>query len=321
MTQRLRSFSQRRQRDYPLPNRGMRYSELTGPLMRRDVQHAVRTGELIRPSFGLYAPAASLEAGPDVATLQALCRETPHLVSHHTAAVLWALASEDLKPPFHVTSPPAGSRIKRPGLVLAHRVDVPAADRAELGGLPITSPARTWVDAALSLPLCDAVILADRCRREGRTEFGEDREPLASGQMLAEALSRRGRPRGLATARQALELSRDGVDSPMETLLRLHMQQAGLPEPEVNTWICDEHGNRMVQPDLSLRKYRIAIQYEGWEYHSDPHQMAKDIRRQENTEALGWVEVRITKEHMRGNGAAAIAKIIKALRKQGWTPR
>lgn len=320
MAQRLRRFSQRRQRDYPLPNRGMRYSELTGPLTRRDVQHAVRTGTLVRPSFGLYAPAARLEAGPDSATLQALCRETPHLISHHTAAVLWALVREELKPPFHVTSPPAGSRIKRPGLVTAHRAHVPEADRSELSGVPLTSPARTWVDAALSLPLSDAVILADRCRRVGRTEFGEDREPLASGEMLADALSRRGRPRGLATARQALELSRDGVDSPMETLLRFHMHQAGLPEPEVNTWICDEHGNRVVQPDLSLRKYRIAIQYEGWEYHSDPQQMAKDIRRQENTEALGWVEVRITKEHMRRNGAAAIAKIIRALRKQGWRP-
>ena len=104
----------------------------------------------------------------------------------------------------------------------------------------------------------------------------------------------------------------------METLLRYYMHEAGLPEPEVNAWLRDEYGNPIVQPDLSIWDYRVAIQYEGWEFHSDPQQMLKDVRRHEDTEALGWLEVRITKAHMRHSASAAITKISHALRRRGW---
>jgi hypothetical protein len=313
-----RPVHQRRSRDYPLPTRGVRYAELTEALKRRDIRHATHGGELRKVGHGLYIPAPETPFEERRATLEALCWGSQHLVSHHTAAALWGILDGDPGPPYHLTTPPQDSRMKRPNLVIAHRVHVPVADRTQLDGLPITSPARTWVDVALSSSVIQGLIVADRCRRRGRTEFGEDPRPVASAAELEAALSRRGRPRGIKRARQALHLSRDGVDSPQETRLRYVMAQAGLPEPEVNAWIRDESGRGVVQPDLSIRQYRLAIQYEGWEFHTDAEQMAKDIRRQELTEALGWVEVRITREHMRGRGDRAIDKLVRALRRQGW---
>lgn len=106
----------------------------------------------------------------------------------------------------------------------------------------------------------------------------------------------------------------------METLLRYYMHEAGLPERTVNAGLCDEHGNRVVQPDLSIWDYRLSIQYEGWEFHSDPQQILKDVAQQEHTEARGWIEVRITCEHMHHGGVAAIAKIVQSLPHQGWRP-
>src|SRR5699024_10491675 len=126
---------------------------------------------------------------------------------------------------------------------------------------------------------------------------------------LALAVEARGRVNGVRQLRSIQQLARVGADSPMETVLRLRMQEAGLPEPAVNAWLCDERGNRVVQPDLSIWDYRVAIQYDGWEVHSDERQLLKYVRRQENTQALGWVEVRITKEHMRSRAAAAVDKI------------
>lgn len=161
--------------------------------------------------------------------------------------------------------------------------------------------------------------MADRCRRRGRREFGQEARARSSAAELEAALSRRGRARGIVHARTALGLSRDRVDSPQETRLRFAMAQAGLPEPAVNVWIRDAHGRPVVQPDLSISAYRLAIQYEGWEFHSLPEQMAKDVRRQELTEALGWTEVRITREHMHRGGARAVDKIVRALRRQGWS--
>ncbi|WP_338016584.1 hypothetical protein [Nesterenkonia muleiensis] len=313
-------FQRRRPRDYPLPIRGMQHKELSDTLMQREIRHARRAGELLSAARGLYAPRRDTTAEQHLTTLEALCRGTPHLVSHHTAASLWGIIQEELAPPFHVTTPAAGSRIKRPGLVTAHRSHVSEADQLVVKGLPITSPARTWVDVALSCTVLEALIYADHCRRLGRPEYGEDPQPLVSGRELEAALHRRGSARGIVGARLALELSREGVDSPQETRLRFYMGKAGFPRAEVNAWIRDEQGKRVVQPDLSIPQYRIAIQYEGWEYHSDPEQMVKDIRRQERTEALGWTEVRITREHMRNGGTGAIAKIRRALLHQGWSP-
>lgn len=313
-----RTFRRRRSRDYPLPNRSMRYSELAEALTRRNVRHALHGGDLQTVGHGLYIPAHETDPLNLRKTLDVLCRGTPHLVSHRTAAALWGIVDEVPAAPFHLTTPPQESRIKRPGLVTSHRIRVPTADRAELDGLPITSPARTWVDVALDSSVLEALVLADRCRRRGRGEFGEVPRALASGAELENALARRGRARGVRNARPALQLSRDGVDSPQETRLRYVMSQAGLPEPEVNAWICNEYGQRVVQPDLSVRQYRLAIQYEGWEFHTAADQMAKDIHRQELTEALGWMEVRITREHMRNQGHRAVEKIIRALRRQGW---
>ncbi len=42
----------------------------------------------------------------------------------------------------------------------------------------------------------------------------------------------------------------------------------GLPEPELNVPIIDDDGTRHHEPDLSYRKYRIGIEYEG-EHHGD----------------------------------------------------
>lgn len=163
----------------------------------------------------------------------------------------------------------------------------------------------------------EALILADQFIRPGRPEYGEP-AAIASRADLRNTLELRGSANGVRRAGWALELAREGADSPQETALRFYMHQAGLPEPEVNAWICTEHGVRVVQPDLLLRRWRLAIQYDGEQYHSG-EQMRKDVRRAENTEAMGYTEVRITKDHMRNRAAAAMAKIERELIARGWT--
>lgn len=250
--------------------------------------------------------------------LQALTLGTDRVISHLTAASFHGMTDEVITTPFHLTSPRLAARVKRPGLVVGHRSDIPDDDVHSFRGLPLTSPTRTWSDVATTSTFLDALVITDAVIRSGREEFGEPEQPLATKEELAGALTRRGPARGVRTAWRALELSRDGSDSAQETRLRHLMHEAGLPEPEVNTWIRDAFGNGVVQSDLSLREHRISIQYEGLEFHSSPEQMLKDVRRAELTEALGWVEVRITKEHMRDGGRHAVEKIRRALRRRGW---
>ena len=111
-----------------------------------------------------------------------------------------------------------------------------------------------------------------------------------------------------------------GSDSPQESLLRLAIVRAGLPEPELNVPIIDDAGARHHEPDLSYREYRIGIEYEG-ELHGDEGQIVRDIARSEKYTALGWTEVRVSKRHMHDDAKAAVAKVRTALVRAGWRPR
>ncbi|MCO4262878.1 hypothetical protein NG697_08090 [Pseudarthrobacter sp. MDT3-26] len=111
-----------------------------------------------------------------------------------------------------------------------------------------------------------------------------------------------------------------GSDSPQETLLRLAIVRAGLPEPELNVPIIGDDGIRHHEPDLSYRKYRIGIEYEG-EQHGEDGQIVRDITRSEKYHTLGWTEVRISKRHMLNDAKPAVAKVRSALVQAGWRPR
>ncbi|WP_150460661.1 type IV toxin-antitoxin system AbiEi family antitoxin domain-containing protein [Nesterenkonia ebinurensis] len=282
-----------------------------------DLRHAVRNGTLHRVIPGVFQ--ASTEQAPDPvwAKLRVLTREHRRVVSHSTAAAIWGLSAAGICEPYHVTVADRAARIQRPGLVRSHVVRVPEEFVCDVQGIRVAAPAWTWLDLALQSSEEDALVLADqvlatRVKRPGRPV------PLAKREDLRAALETRGRTKGIRTARAALELAHDVADSPQETRLRYYCHLADLPEPVVNPLIGDAHGEMFFRPDLAFTEFKVAVQYEGQLYHSDPERVLKDVHRQEVTEALGWVEVRITKEHMRNGGAAAIRKIRAKLIERGW---
>lgn len=284
-------------------------------MLRRHLRSSPET----RLARGIYSAAGLLESDRSVALLQTLTSQGPHIVSHESAAVIWGILDEELTPPFHLTAPPEGSRIRRPGLVDAHRSEIPEDFIVESDGLQIVHPAWAWLDLALGSTEERALVLADQVLSTRITRPGRP-SPLALKDELETAITARGRARGIRTARSALALSSDAADSPPETRLRYYCCLGGLPEPSVNPLIGDRAGERLFRPDLAFFEFRVAVQYEGALFHSDPERVLKDVRRQEITEALGWVEVRITKDHMRNGGAAAIRKIRAQLMKHGWSP-
>jgi hypothetical protein len=141
--------------------------------------------------------------------------------------------------------------------------------------------------------------------------------PLCTLADLQRRIDRQRGKRGLRKAKEAIKLIRVGSDSPQETLLRLALVRAGLPEPELNVAIIGDDGLRHHEPDLSYRKYRIGIEYEG-EHHGDEVQIVRDIARSECYGMLGWTEVRISKRHMLNDAKPAVAKVRTALIQAGW---
>lgn len=305
-------------------------------MARRDLEHS-RANDLLRQlTHGVYSGTGlphEPEADPVRALLQGLTESTPRSVSFQTAGRIWGLVPGELAPPFHVSSPAGGVRVQRPHLVVGHRISVPDRFIVDLDGIRVTSPAWTWLDLSLAVtssgpaggssgdPVERAVMLGDQVVRQPRREFGETGEQLASIAELREVVRARGRTKGIRGVREALGLIRGGVDSRQESRLRYFMHLAGLPEPLVNPVIRHPSGFPCFEPDLAIAAFRLAIQYEGEEFHSTPHSVRKDVRRSEITEQLGWIEVRITADHMAEKGRLAIQRIQQALIQRGWRPQ
>lgn len=283
--------------------------------LRRGQHH--RTVERLATDVYRGADDSTHPDAREIAVLQGLTRGTARLATHDTAAALLGLWEERLRRPHHLTVPRDGGRVRRPGLIVPHRADIPGEFIAEVAGIPVTTPAWTWADRAASQSLVEAVVSADVLLRSPRIAFEGPGVAVAAPEDLLAAVQAKTGSRGIRQVRRAAGLARPGADSPQETRLRVAIMLAGLPEPEVNEWVLDAQGGRLFQPDLLFRELRVAVQYEG-PHHSDPRQVERDVHRAELAADHGWIEVRITRRHAVDGWAPAIARIVDALRRQGW---
>jgi hypothetical protein len=244
---------------------------------------------------------------------------TSSYASHDTAAILLKLhgpAGGYSEKTIHITRPSKTARVRRPN-VTSHCSRLFPDELVLYEGIYLTSRARTWLDLAETSSLDHLVVVADQLIRVPRRYYDNRADPYATLEQLAGLLERHPGKPGIRKAREALKLARVGADSPPETKLRLAIIRAGLPEPRVNEPLIDDDGIARHCPDLSYRKYRLAIEYLG-EPHNSPDQVVKDVARAEDTEDFNWKQVDITKSHMQNGGQAAVRKIRTALTKQGW---
>ena len=223
---------------------------------------------------------------PDIAELAGIVGSLPAgcLVSHRSAAQLWGL----WLPAFggvELTTP-AGDRGSRyttsiqRRTVIAHRRIVAAADVTTLHGLPITSLARTWFDAAAACAdIHDVVALGDSALRAG-----------ASTADLVETIARSRGVRGRRRIQASLPLLDAAARSRPESRIRSALVLGGLPKPEVNQAVHDQHGQWVAEPDLLYRDALLAIEYNG-AHHGGLEQMRRDSVRLLDLQRAGW-EVR-----------------------------
>lgn len=237
-----------------------------------------------------------------------------------TAALLWgcplplALQNE-LK--IHLPKIGGGARPVRKG-VSGHRLGLRSQDVGELDGVPVTCPARTWLDLAAVLDLEDLVAAADYFICSQSRSFGPKKDALCSlGDLLEQVHSTPG-ARGIRKARQALELCRVGADSAPETRLRLAIGRLGLPEPALRYVVQDATGWELAWPDVAFPDFKVAVNYDG-RHHLEERQRESDIRRDESIAAIGWASVTVTAGHVRQRGFDGCAhRVLDSLARAGW---
>lgn len=306
----------------------------TGPFtLQRGYELGLTLRMLDGPRFRTPWPGVRvLRARPDTQVERcraaALVLPADAVLSHETALALgdwltphggrYAAVEPSASSPVHVSLPARSSRPQRRGMV-AHLWDPQPGDVITVAGLRISSPARTWGDlAAAGGSILDLVVLADALRRRG----------VGVGELRARLQAWSGR-RGAATLRTALSRSRDRVDSPMETRLRLLLEDAGLPEPVVNEWVKASDGTPLHRPDLSWPQWRVAVDYDG--RHHDDRDRERDVRAgrasdwrarqdQSRRDLLtddGWAFRVFTAFDVLGRGEITVERVRRLLRRAG----
>jgi hypothetical protein len=162
--------------------------------------------------------------------------------------------------------------------VRGRRRRLSAAETVVRDGVPMTSCGRTWLDLAERLELADLVAAGDSILHHG----------LGTGAGLRAVVNEAGRPRGIVSARQAVDMLDGRSRSRPESHLRVILTDAGLPRPAVNCPIYDEHGQWLAEPDLNYGEARLSIEYNGGD-HADVRQMRKDITRALDVLRARWL--------------------------------
>ena len=233
-----------------------------------------------------------------------LCGPGGH-ISHHTAAKIWkAWVPDDAET--HISVRRREDRRKRDGIRchLAHPMTEVRLHR----GRRVASPAQTFLDMATCLGLVDLVVLGDSLVHRGLVTPAGLREAAASWP-----------GRRALLARRAADLVRAGVDSPMETRLRLLLVLGGLPEPEIAHEIIRTDGRRRIRFDLSYPGLRLAIEYDGRQHAHSTDQWLHDIDRREDLDHLRWRLVIVTSDGIYVEPEVTLERVRRALHELGAT--
>ncbi len=260
-----------------------------------------RRFQIILPT--VYA-VASLELTPRVMLDAALLVAPDHCVaSHHSAVAVYGIdVGTDLLPHLSTLSPEP-VRIRG---VTTHRLS--AMTTREVAGRRVVSPELAVSTSATVLSLTELVIAIDGLYQ--RRVVRPDR---------LEHFLRHHHGNGVRKARRALGLASPASESPRETYVRLMLELAGLPPLEVNVSYEDEDGF-VARVDLSWRRWRIAVEYDGRQHGLSLAQRERDIRRRERMERLGWVFIVVTAAQLATprDVVLRVRNLLEA--RQGWAP-
>ncbi|MEP9385017.1 DUF559 domain-containing protein [Nocardioides cheoyonin] len=261
---------------------------------------ALRTSAYRRILHGVYVSAAT-EVTP---LLQAQAALLPFgaraWASHATAARVHGLPVPPL-PADHVTVLDEKNRRNRDGIVchLARNGLV-----VRIGGVAVAAPAQCFLELATLLPLVELVVVGDHMVRKGMVGLEELR-----------AFCAKAAGPGAALARTAVGYVRERVDSPMETRLRMLIVLAGLPEPEVNALVGD--GLAFRKYDLSYRRSRTIVEYDGRQHAERVEQWESDLERREAIDDDEWRILVVISKGIYKTPGDTLARIHRVLLKRG----
>lgn len=240
---------------------------------------------------GTALRAALLHAGPKAA------------LSHTTALAVWGVRT--LERPLHLTVDQGVKRAGAPGLLVHRRLrfDPASAQCVRRRGLLVTTLPRTVIDSWPLLPPVERrPLLLDLANRG-----------VVHAKHLDEALSERPNVAGRRGLREAIDLIADGCRSELEAhgVLRV-FRHTSLP-PSVGQYQVQLPGRR-VRLDRAWPEVKLAVELDGARHHTSPDDRRRDLARDRELAALGWIVLRFTYADVVRGADGVRAKVLEVYR-------
>ena len=271
-------------------------------LSRTTLSRLVRRGvwEAVRPRVFRRAAASQTETQALFAICLWLGEGTA--VSHRSAARLLGLEVEAKD--FEVTAAraPQGA----PGVVIHRSRSVDPIDRKVHRGVPVTTPARTIIDLASCLDEEALAIVVEQAWRARVVS------PSAVERRLSEIAVQGRRSAALSEILADCRWRKAPLESALEVRVWRLIKNAGLPLPSPGLQFSDDFG----QPgriDFAYPEQGLAVEADGFEFHSDREAFERDRVRTSRLAALGWRVLPVTSRQLDEQPKKVAERIRRAL--------
>lgn len=269
-------------------------------LSRHGVDHAVRSGDLLRLAPGIFAVAGS----PDTVErrVTAGTRRLGGALAHESSLGWWDVPKFEVEP-LHVmrlrrgsTSPPDLATLHRPTLLLPHHLTV-------WRGVLVTRPSRTLFDLAGTIdPL--------RVERAYDTMWSRGLITPALMERTLTELAQRGR-RGITLMRSLIEARRhleQPTGSRLEQRFEVLNERADIPMLRRQIDVGDDEWiGRM---DFVGDERRLVVEIDSAIHHAALLDVQRDQSVTERLEAAGWTVLRIAEDDLWNDST----KVVRDLR-------
>jgi hypothetical protein len=258
---------------------GITRSQLTAGVENREIRR-VLTGVYVRAELPdtsqLRARAALLVISP----FSVICDRTAAWI--HDVDVL-DYHELDVLPPLETYVLRGHDPTDRPECAGGTR-DLRSEDICLVDGVPVTTPLRTAMDLGCKMSRRRALAAMDAFMRH----HGVTRADMEL------TLPRYFRRRGVVQLRQLVPIADPRAESSGESWVRLEIDDARLPPPVPQHWVC-VGGRQVWRLDLAYPHAKVAIEYDGREFHEGEENEQADERRRGWLREQGWIVIVLDK--------------------------
>lgn len=187
---------------------------------------------------------------------------------------------------------PSGMGRLRNGLTDSGERNLRPDDIEELQGLQVTTPLRTAWDLGRRRSREHALSGLDAMLRLLRFDKAE----------LVHGVPRFRGMRWVTVLRELAPLADGRAESPGESVLRLRWIDLSLPTPRPQVPVTVT-GGRVLHLDVGSEAVRLGAEFQGWEWHSAPHQVANDDERFTLLEEQNWLVIPVWGSNLWGRTA------------------